>query len=205
MIDRVVLPIGVVGGDMCTVALEAAGTRLDLNAASADMLDSLFAALGVGEGPASTMSTAAIDWRTTHGAFDDVRQLLGVGGFDNIAAVDSVLWAEPGRVSLATAGIAVLMTVPGITRETAERIVELRDAGTPVADIITISGTLSHTSADAMMEHYPEIVRLTTPDPEAWILTVTASVGFPASNATVQWRLVRTGKRCVVVRTRSNL
>jgi DNA uptake protein ComE-like DNA-binding protein len=185
--------------------LEAAGTRLDLNAASPDMLDSLFTALGVGAGPAATMSSAAIDWRTTHGAFDDVRQLLDVGGFDNVAAFDSVLWAESGRISLATAGVAVLMTVPGITRETAERIVELRDAGTPVADLVAISGSLSHTSADAMMEHYPEIVRLTTPDPEAWILTVTASVGFPPNNSTLQWRLVRTGKWCVVVRTRSNL
>jgi hypothetical protein len=205
VLNRIVLPITLPGGDTCEVGLEAAGTRLDLNAATPDMLDSLFNALGLGEGAATTLSSAVLTWRGTHDPFVDGRQLLDIGGFEDFARFDSVLWAEPGRVSLATARLAVLMTVPGITRETAERFVEMQDAGTPVSDPVAIMGTLSHTSADAMMAHYPEIVRLTTPDPEAWILTVTAPVGSPASRATVEWRLVRTGRRCVVVRTRSNL
>jgi hypothetical protein len=64
---------------------------------------------------------------------------------------------------------------------------------------------VSPSSADAIMLRYSEIVRVTTPDPDAWILTVRGSSGFPASTVVLDWRLVRVGRRCVVVRTRSVL
>jgi type II secretory pathway component PulK len=151
---------------------------------------------------------AEADWyvanlreRPRNAALADIRELTRVRGFEDISAFDSVLTTEPGRVSLATASVSVLMAVPGITRETAEKVVALRDAGTPIRDPALLAGMISRTSADSLMARFPDIVRSTTPDPDAWNLTVHARSGFPAVTVALCWRLIRLGKRSVVVRT----
>ncbi len=203
VLDRVVLPIAVPDGDDCRIALEAAGSTLDVNTASDAMLDSLFHTMGSSDDAATTMVSALADWRVRNGDVVDLRQLEDLPGFTDVARYDSVLSAESGRVSLATAPVLVLRALPGITSETAERVAVLRDAGTPVSDPVTLVPSLSPPSADALMAHYADLVRVATADPDAWILTVAASSGLPASDVVLEWRLVRTGKRCVVVRTRS--
>jgi general secretion pathway protein K len=227
VLDRAVLPIARTNPADCTVTLEAAGTRVDVNAASDEMIGALLRTLGYGQ-DAGSLVDALADWRDTddvqrpsgaerewyvaagrevprNGPLADIHELARVRGFEDIARFDSVLSAEPGRVSLATASVPVLLAVPGFTSETAERIVELRDAGSPVPDVLSLLDDLSPSSADAIMSRYSDIVRVTTPDPDAWILTVRGSSGYPPSTVVLDRRLVRTGKRCVVARTRSVL
>ena len=208
----------------CRVELEAAGTKLDVNAASGEMLTTLLRGLGESDGSAMALAAALEDWRDTdnvavpagaerdwyHAAqrveprnapLADIRELGLVRGFEDLSRFDSVLTTEPGRVSLATAPITVLLAVPGFTRETAELIATLHDAGTPLRDPASIIGQLSTESVDAMIAHYPEITRLTTADPDAWIVTTSVSNGVPATTDVLRWRLARAGRRCVVVRT----
>jgi general secretion pathway protein K len=211
-----------VGG--CELRLEAAGTRLDVNVASDEMMDHLLRALGHGD-DAIEMVDALADWRDADDAprpsgaerdwyasagrllprnadLADIRELARVRGFENLARYDTVLSTAPGRISLATAPVTVLMAVPGFTRETAEWIVALRDAGTPLRDLLELPAMLSSTSRDAMLARYSEIARITTVDPDAWILTAHVESGLPASVVVLEWRLVRAGHRALVVRSR---
>ncbi|HTE45996.1 MAG TPA: hypothetical protein VK636_12170 [Gemmatimonadaceae bacterium] len=227
VIDRIVPPVARAGTADCSITLEAAGTRLDVNSASPEMIEALLRGIGHGE-EAIAMTDALLDWRDSDdvarpagaerswyegehrepprdGPLADVRELARVRGFENLARYDTGFTTEPGRVSLATAPVSVLLAVPGFTRETAEQIVALRAAGTPVRDVLSILGSISPPSANAIMARYSDIARATTPDPDAWILTVSASNGLPPSVVVLSLRLVRAGRRTVVVRTRSTL
>jgi hypothetical protein len=212
----------------CIVRFEAAGTRLDVNAATPEMIASLLRTLGEPDGRVLEMTDALMDWRDTNdvelpsgaerawyerssralprnGPLADVRELALVRGFEELARFAPVLATEPGRVSLAHASADVLSTVPGITRETADLIASLAADGTPVSDVSVVAGRVSAQSASELMSRYPEIVRATTADPDAWMLEVEAKNGEPATTVVVQWRLVRTGRRVMVVRSRTSL
>jgi hypothetical protein len=124
-----------------------------------------------------------------------------VRGFEDLSRFEALFTTAPGRVALAAAPVAVLSAVPGITTETAERIALRREAGVPVVDLLTVVDSLTPESVAALEEHYSEIARLTTPDPDAWIVTVRATRGVPAVRVELRWRLVRAGRRALVAVT----
>ena len=214
------------GGD-CDIRLEAAGTRLDVNGATPEMLTNLFDALGLqAESPA--LVDALEDWidaddeprpngaeREWYEATGRIvprndwlansREIARVRGFEEPRGLDTLLTTEPGRVSLATAPAPVLMAVPGITRETAEQIVALQDAGTPLNDLLDVTPLISRTSASALAMRYTDAVRVTTPDPDAWIVRVRAARGVPAVSVQLDWRVIRIGRRSAVETTRSRI
>ena len=223
-LDRQILHSSVVAGPGCEYSLEAAGTRVDINTSSDEMIARLLVVLGHGD-HASEMVDALGDWRDTDAirrplgvernwylsvgrmpprddSLADVRELSRIRGFEDIAGLDSVLTTEHGRISFATAPVSVLMAVPGFTRETAERVVELRDAGTPLGDLIQLPRLLSKAARDELLAHYAEIARITTVDPDAWVLTVRAQNGLPPSTVAVEWQLVRAGPRVMATRMR---
>jgi general secretion pathway protein K len=227
VLRRVVLPVPGVDPADCAVSLEAAGTRLDMNGATEEMLQNLFVAIGY-RNEADALTAALADWRDSddvtrpegaerdwyaterrelprNAPLADIRELSRVRGFANLGALESFLTAEPGHVSLATAPATVLLAVPGFTRETADQVIALQDAGTPVTDVTSLLGLVSRSSADSMLARFPDIVRVTTPDPDAWILTARSIVGVPPVAVTLSHRLLRAGKRAVVVSSRSEL
>ena len=211
----------------CALRLEAAGTRLYINTASGEMLASLFDALEIGDETPALVDAledwidaddeprpngAERAWYDAAGRFPprndslaDSRELARVRGFEQRRGFDSVLTTVPGRISLATASVPVLMAVPGITRETAEQIVAQQQAGVPLRDLLDVTPLISHGSVSALEAHYADAVRLTTPDPDAWIVLVRAEYGLPAVSVQLQWRVVRTGRRCAVAETRSEM
>lgn len=211
----------------CDVQLEAAGTRLDVNAATGEMLANLFDALGMQDRSAALVDAledwidaddeprvngAERAWYEAAAAFTprndslaDFRELARVRGFEQLPGLDSVLGTIPGRISLATAPVPVLMAVPGITRETAEQIVALQQAGAPLTDLLDITRLVSAFSASALEARYADAVRLTTPDPDAWIIRARAAFGTPAVGVRLEWRIVRAGRRSVVAETRSRI
>jgi general secretion pathway protein K len=224
-LERRVLASPLIAG--CDVNLEAAGTRIDINNASNEMIANLLIAIGLGD-RAPAMSDALDDWRDAdddplplgaerawyetkgrlaprNGPLADLRELRRVRGFEDVAGLDTVLTVEAGRVSLATAPVSVLMAVPGVTRETADQIVAMQAAGTPLNDLLSVTGMISRTSAEDLAARFPDAVRLTTPDPDAWLVRVRVSRGLPAVRVQLEWRVIRTGRRCVVATTKSLL
>ncbi|MDB4878544.1 MAG: ral secretion pathway protein [Gemmatimonadetes bacterium] len=209
----------------CDVALEAAGTRIDLNAATDEMITNLATMLGYGAG-AAEMAAALHDWIDPDDSLSaggaeqawyqqarrllprnaplaDSRELSRVRGFEDFSPFDSLVSVEPGRVSLATASATVLTALPGITSELADAIVVRQQAGAPVAELSDVLGSVSRASADALASRYPDAVRLTTPDPDAWVVRSTAVSGLRPSKVVLQWRLARLGRRAIVVQTRT--
>jgi type II secretory pathway component PulK len=223
-LDRVVLSAAPSAAE-CTIELTAAGTRLDVNAASDEMVERLLQAIGSG-GDAASMIAALGDWRDSddvarpdggerqwyeteqrapprNGPLSDSRELARVRGFEDFPKFDSVLTTEPGRVFLRTAPASVLRAIPGITEETADQIVAQRLVGNATLDPLSLLGVLSQPSADTLLARYADVARLTTRDPDAWILSVRSLSGEPAVSARLEVRLVRAGRRCIVVRSRS--
>lgn len=223
-----VLPRAVLGSPLlagCDIDFEAAGTRLDLNDATEEVIVRLFDAIGL-DVDAPQLAAALEDWidsndeprplgveaswyegvgRLTprNAPLADPAELRWIRGFENLEGLDSVASTSPGRVSLATAPVSVLMAVPGITRETAEAIVALRRSGTPLGDLREIIGSISQRSANELAARYPDAARLTTPDPDAWLVRARVARGLPAVSVQLEWRVIRSGRRCVVESTRS--
>lgn len=209
----------------CDARLEAAGTRLDVNGATHEMLANVFAALGL-ESESPALVDALEDWIDAddeprpngaegewyeltgrflprNAALADLRELARVRGFEDPRGFDSVFTIEPGRVSLATASVPVLMAVPGITRETAEQIVALQQAGTPLSALLEITPMISSRSAAVLEARYVDAARLTTPDPDAWLVRMRVAHGLPSVAVQLEWRVIRTGRQCAVAGTRS--
>jgi type II secretory pathway component PulK len=209
----------------CAASLEAAGTRLDINAADSAQLLAVLRATGVGSA-GDVMTASLLDWRDAddssralgaertwyvaagrfpprNGPLADVRELTRVRGFEDQPGIDSVFSVEPGRIDINSAGAAVLAAVPGFSEETIARVLELRSQGAPITDVLTLAEKVSTSSADEIMAHYPELVRTATVDPDAWILTASAAHGFPAVRSFVQVRLIHASTRAVVVRQRT--
>ena len=222
-LDRVVAPSELIAG--CEITFEAAGTRIDLNAATDEMIVNLAGALGYGD-QAQAMAAALHDWRDAddsvspggaerewyaeagrtpprNGSLVDARELARVRGFEDFARFDSTVTVEPGRISLATAPAIVLETVPGITTEAADAIVARQLSGTPLSALLDIVDVLSDDAANVLTAHYAEASRLTTADPDAWVVRARASAGSPPATETLDWRMARTGRRVVVLEARS--
>jgi type II secretory pathway component PulK len=227
-LDQSVLPAVLSPSSPCDLRLEAAGTRLDLNTATPQMLAALLRTIGETDVSAAQMADALVDWRDSDqvvsplgaerpwylavaratprdGPFPDIRELALVRGFEISSRFEPYFTTEPGRVSLGHASAEVLAAIPGFTRETADLIAMLAREGTPVVDAASIVGRVSTQSASELMAHYPEIVRTTTGDPDAWLLEVRAWNGNPKSTVVLQWRVLRAGHRCVVVSSRTSL
>ena len=209
--------------DSCEVTLEAAGTRLDVNEASEAQLDALIRAASPAD--AEALVAALLDWRDPDatprplgaegewyeaqargaprdGPLADAREILLVRGFEN-GAFESLLTVGRARLSVNTAPLAVLASVPGLSEEILLRIDEERANGRPVADVLAVAARVSPQAEHDLVAHYPEVVRLTTVDPEAWLLTAIGRSGSPAISAFIEIRLVRHGRRSAVMSWRS--
>jgi len=204
-----------VAGDSCEVTLEAAGTRLDVNQASEAQLRALFRAASAPDPDA--LADALLDWRDADstprssggewewyrerarasprdGPLAHAREILLVHGFEN-GAYDSLLTVGPGRLSLNTAPLAVLASVPGLSEEIRLRIGQERANGRQVVDVLALAAGVSPQAERDLLAHYPDLVRLTTVHPDAWIVTAVGRSGSPGISAFIEMRLVRNGRR----------
>lgn len=225
-LDRVVAASPLLASSACDLSLRAAGSRLDVNDASREMLLALCLALRIPESRADSLVDALLDWRDgddlprpsgaerawyeaharhlpRNGPLADPRELLLVRGFEEIPALDSLLDVEPGRIELDRAPLPVIAALPGFGYEAVSRVAELRMRGAPVGDLLAVGGRLSPEARAALLARYPELVRLTTMQSDAWIVTSRARAGTLAVTAVLEVRLVRAGTRAAIVRRRT--
>jgi type II secretory pathway component PulK len=195
-------PLVAAGG--CALTLEAAGAKLDLNTASPEQLDRALAAAGL-EDQAMELRDALIDWRAANGPLSSIRELERVRGFESpatLSALAALAGVDAGRISIPNAPAAVLSTVPGFTPAVVQRILGMRAAGQQIYDLLQVVGQVGASDAGEMMSRYPETVRVTTLDPDAWLLTSRARVDAGAAEVVLEQRLLRNGSRVVQVRSR---
>jgi type II secretory pathway component PulK len=222
-LDRLVVAARELRGVGCDVRVEAAGSRLDVNVASEEQLRSVFQAIGRND--ADALVDALVDWRDTddiarplgaesawydatgrasprNGPFADVREIGLVRGLES-TGFDSLLTTESARLSINSAPLPVLASVPGLSAEVRQRIAEQRPTGRPIDDILALEHLLSPAAARELRAHYPDIARLTTVDPEAWFVIARSVSRDRAVMATIELRLVRVGRHAIVLRRRS--
>jgi type II secretory pathway component PulK len=219
-LDQLVSSVPGTQADGCDAELEAAGTRLDVNAAADSQLQRVFGAMGLSN--AGELTDALLDWRDSddtprplgaerdwysargralprNGPIGDVRELRRIRGFESLNGLDSVLTVEPGRISIATASPTVLAAVPGLVAEARERIDDWRRTGRQVTNLLVLAEALSPPAADSLMAKYPAISRMVALAPDAWVITSNGYAGVPAVGATVKVRIVRAATRAATV------
>ncbi|MBX6332252.1 MAG: general secretion pathway protein GspK [Gemmatimonadaceae bacterium] len=214
----------------CDIRLRGAGWALDVNAADAEQLARFFTALGVPTWRVDSLVDAVLDWRDPDdvarpagaerawyagqgrraprdGPFADVRELARVRGLEvwsgALAGLDTLVGVEPGRIDLNRAPLPVLASLPGLGAEALARLAEHRVRGAPVSDVLALSAELSPNARAALVARYADLVRLTTTEPDAWIVTSRARAGQPSITAAIEVRLVRAGTRAAIVRRRT--
>ena len=225
-LDRVVAESPPMMSSGCMVVLRAAGSAIDVNTASEELLHDFFTGVVPSSDEADSLTQAILDWRDpddlprslgaerdwyeregrtppSNGPLSDARELQYVRGFDAIGGLDSMLDVEPGRIDLAHAPLAVLAALPGFTSEAVGRVAEERLRGLPTTDLLALSARLSPAARAMLVSRYADLARLTVTEPDAWILESRSSAGEPAITEVVELRLVRAGNRTAIVRKRS--
>jgi type II secretory pathway component PulK len=173
----------------CDVRLEAAGTRLDLNAASTDMLTRVLAAAGDVDDPARL--AAEIVRARDSAAFADVNDLRRVPTAGATSRFDSLLSVDAGRISLATAPSPVLLAIPGMTPQSAAAVIAARSDSTPLRSLTDILPRLSLSAAESLVAVFPEAERVSTADPDAWLVRSRWRLGLPVITVDVSRRFTR--------------
>jgi general secretion pathway protein K len=219
-LDRVVADSPVMVDAECDVTVTPAGIAVDVNAADGDQLLALLQAIGIGEPRADSMVDALLDWRDAddiprplgaerewyraagrfaprNGPFADIREVQRVRGFEADALPDSVLRAmltvEPGRIIWSRAPLVVLASLPGIGEEALARIAERRLRGVGAADANALAADLSPAARRLLIDRYPDLQRLTTDRPDAWLLTARGG------GTTIEVRIARAGARAAIM------
>lgn len=224
--DREIGDSPLLRGTGCDVEMRAAGAALDVNAAGDETLRRLLVAVGRSPAQADSLAEALADWRDEddtarplgaeevwygaaqmrrprNGPLADVRELRQVRGWAAVPGIDTLLSAEPGRVSLSHAPPAVAASLPGLGAEAAARLAEMRLRGDRVTDLAAFVGTLSPGARDEALRRFPELAGAAVLEPEAWIVTARGAVGAPPAVSVVEVRLVRGSDRAAVVRRRT--
>ena len=170
------------------VDLRDAGARLQVNVAGEPELRRLFLALRLDARRADRLAAAIADWRDTdqlrraNGA--EAPEYLRTGRavppddhpFANIAALrfvvgmtdslydvmrGSLTVAGSGRINLNAADRPVLMTLPGMTEESASRLLGYRRSGRRVTDLYRFGDELSSGARQRWREALPHLAAMT--------------------------------------------
>ena len=225
-LDTILARSPMVPSRMCTLELRAAGTALDVNAADPEMLGRLLRTAGFETARADSMTDALLDWRDAddvprprgaerswyanaarmiprNAALGSDREIALVRGFESVVGLDSLLTVDSARVFLTRAPIPVIAALPGIDDEALARVAERRMHDAWPVNLLALSAELSSNSRAALLPHYAELARLTTAEPEAWVVTGRGRAVSSNVSAVIELRLVRAGRRAAIVRRRS--
>lgn len=201
----------------CHLTLRATGQTLDVNTADSGSLARLFQAIGWSIPRADSLAATVVALRAAlphqsavpvtsaepgHGAFSDIRELAAIRGLEDAGGLDSLLGVDEGRIMLDRAPLAVVAALPGFSEEAVSRVAEYRLRGLPIPNLMGFSASLSPAARAELLAHYPEIVRATTSEPDAWDLTSSAHMAGSSVTSVIEVRFARSGTGAAIVRRR---
>jgi general secretion pathway protein K len=165
-------------GAKVNVSIVSENGKVDLNAASPDVLQNLFKAAGMSDGDAQTLTRNVVDWRTfsatmpsnvpnagyaqagrdygpRHGPFATVEELQMVLGMQptlyRTLASQVTLWSGRQSPDPSTAPPLALAAVPGMTPQQAQALVAARSAGPPQVALAAMQGVTHSIRAEATL------------------------------------------------------
>jgi len=182
----------------CAWRMTDPGARVNANRADEGVLATL-----VGEAVARAIVEARRDR-----PFAAQAPLLTIPGFP---ATDTLLFTVdgPGGVNANAAPARVLIALPGLTPEAAERIVWRRTIGRPFTTLDEVAGQVSPAARGALMAQYPDLVRTLTFGAQQLLVTAEGWVGAGnrsseggALRSTIEVLVVPLPERLAVIRRR---
>ena len=211
----------------CTLSVRPAGLGIAVNDASVDELRALLAAAGVTSHEIDSLSAAILDWRDAddsarpdgaerdwyeaagrvpprNGDFSSLSELAMVRGLESRPDLVELFSVERDRIFLARAPIPVLAVLPGMTSAVLALIGQRRLAGDFTLDLQRLAANASPDVSVGLLANTPRLASLVTSQPEAWIITSSASEGQPRVTARLELRVARSGGRLAVLRRRSD-
>jgi general secretion pathway protein K len=211
----------------CALAVEPAGTTLDVNGASDAQLRRLFVSAGLSAESADSVTSAILDWRDPdddprgsgaerpwyaaagrapprNGAIGSPEQLATIRGLESRPAIDSLLGVEHDRIFLARAPLPVLASLPALTPAALAEVERRRVIGDSMVDLTRLAALVDSASREILQANASVLGELTTALPDAWIVAASASAGHPEVTARIEIRVVRSGRRLAIMRRRSD-
>jgi hypothetical protein len=132
------------------------------------------------------------------------RRLRPIPDLDDLPGLDRSLVTVdgPGTVNLAAAPREVLVALPGISPESAERLLARRTAGRPIASLDELAGLLSPSARGLLLASYSDLARLATFAAPQLKVTAEGDVEGEAPRATIEVMVVPLPERLAVIRRR---
>jgi type II secretory pathway component PulK len=210
----------------CNGSLRTVGSALDINTANAERLTVFMLGAGLRPRAADSAAQIILDWRDAdadarplgreaewyrrnehhlprNGPLAATEELLLLRLNSNLRLGDSLLSTEPGRTSINHAPLPVIASLPGIGPEILERLRTRRSREEVVDNLAGLADGVSSSARNALFARFAELSEVATTEPEAWILTVSATDGAPPVAAILELRLARGDRRVAVTRRRS--
>jgi general secretion pathway protein K len=209
----------------CDIRLVPAGLGADVNTVPEQRLEAMMRNMGLNDSDAMTLAAAIADWRDRddnprpsgaerdwydqnarvsprNAAFAAPEEVALVRGAELLSGIDTLLAVDGDPIVLSRAPAAVISSLPGVSPEALAIILAAR-AESPFPELAMIGERLVEPARSEFMTVLPELLRLTTPYPSIWILTVSAR--SPPANvaAFLELRLARDNMRVAVVRRRT--
>ncbi|WP_130617251.1 general secretion pathway protein GspK [Dyella amyloliquefaciens] len=165
-------------GAKVNISIISENGKVDLNAASPDVLQNLFKAAGMSDGDAQSLARNVVDWRTfsatmpsnvpnagyaqagrdyspRHGPFATVEELQMVLGMQpalyRTLASQVTLWSGRQSPDPSIAPPLALAAVPGMTPQQAQALVAARSAGPPQVALAAMQGVTHSIRAEATL------------------------------------------------------
>jgi DNA uptake protein ComE-like DNA-binding protein len=152
-------------GTWCRWEIEDPTTRVNVNTAEREVLERL-----PGCGMRDAGCVVSIVGRRRARPLADLRE---IGGLDpTYLTVDG-----PGTINLSAASSAVLLALPGITAEAAERLLARRTMGRPIGSLDELAGLLSPGARDVLLSRYADLARIATFSASQLVVTAEGGIG----------------------------
>lgn len=166
----------------CSWRVTDPGSRINVNTAAPDLLERLF------HNPRLARQVVAAR------PFESVEQ---AGASASLFTVDG-----PGTINLTSAPVPILLALPGMTAEAAERIVARRQIGRPIASLDELTGVVSSPARATLLQNYGELARIVTFAPTRLLVTAEGWLEGEAPRTVIELLCVPLPERLATVRRR---
>jgi hypothetical protein len=211
----------------CEVTIEPVGITLNVNTADDATLRRFFTSAGLPATVADSLTDAVLDWRDGD---DDPRvsgaehqwyeragrvpprnadiaspeELATIRGLEDRPEIVRMLGMTPSRIVLSYAPWPVLATLPGMTPAALAELERRRALGDSVIDVQRLAFAIDSVARGTLLEKLTSLNELATALPDAWTIGARASAGANRPSASLELRVVRSGRRLAILGRRSD-
>jgi len=211
----------------CDLVIEPVGITLDVNHADDATLRRFFTSAGLSATVADSLVDAVLDWRDPD---DDPRvsgaerrwydhagrlpprnadiasaeELATIRGLEKRPEIVCMLGTTPSRIVLGYAPVPVLAALPGVTPAALAELERRRAVGDSVIDVQRLAVALDSVARGTLLDKLSALNELATALPDDWTIAARASAGTKRPSASLELRVVRSGRRLAILGRRSD-